>query len=121
VINVRRVVTSPRLGQQFIRRRMADGSYVNEGEWQDGEPQDLAAFGVVAPPTNSQLQLLPAGERANEIITVYTETNIRHGNGETTKSDIIKWRGGLYEVKWGGPWESYGYFLGVCVRIGSEE
>ena len=120
MINVGRVARSSRLGQQFIRRRKAAGGYVEEGEWQDGATTDTDAFGVISPPTNSQVQLVPEGERANEMIAVYTQTDIRHGNGEDTKSDIIKWRGGLYEVKWGGPWESYGYFLGICVRIGSE-
>jgi hypothetical protein len=112
------VVTDPDLGESFQVKRPTDGQFVREGEWQQNDnPVPIDMFGVITPSkANDVAEFVPEGERATEMITVYTKDPVYMTDGLGRLSDFILWNNGSYKVVFSKPWKNHGYYFVIGAK-----
>ena len=120
MINVSRVVNSPRLAQSYqIIRGVPPGSWLN-GVYQ-GVTQTIEGFGVVTVAQSRDIEMIPEGDRVSGSMVFHSECAIYGTYGDATGkgalSDMIIWRGHKYRVLYVAPWADYGYYRATGVRI----
>ena len=97
--------------------------YRHPGEWARGafetKEEKIEAIGVVQPTGKDALEQLPEGDRLQEAIAVFTETELTPG-GADQAADEIEWRGARYRVASVRRWDAFGYCQAVAVRAGAE-
>lgn len=73
------------------------GSYVN-GRWVDGTPSNFSFQGVVQNASPDDLQVLPEGNRSDEVIKIHTLYDLVCNISDDTKSDLVNYNGTQYRV-----------------------
>jgi hypothetical protein len=117
MIDVSRVINSPRLCQDFtVYRRV--------GAWQTGEfietETALTLSGIVVPPSAKEIMQLPEADRATGVMMFYSESEMfvtRDGDDPGT-SDQAEWRGSRYRISNVLQMIDYGYYQATGVYMG---
>lgn len=113
-----RVVNDMRMAQPFVISRDA-------GAWQAGvwvpNPQDVPSYGIIQPSTPEELEMLPEGDRVKGAFTFHSSNAIYHtgvnNDGVESTSDIIAWHGQNYRIVFVAPWQDFGYYKAIGVRM----
>lgn len=117
MINVADVVSDPDLAQPFTILR-STGSWVN-GVWQS-TVVSTPSYGVIAEPTEVDLEMVPEGDKVKGAIVVWSPqiiyaTHATEGAGGS--SDIIIWNGLNHRVLQTKLYSDYGYYRAIATRM----
>ena len=112
-------LTDPELG--FTSFSVLRTTYRRQNGTSVPAVQTLSASGCIHPGPPEMLQLLPAEERQEEFIAVYTDFALSLGaNGGGvmyTAPDRILWNGGTWRVVKVQDWSAFGYFRAIAVKL----
>ncbi len=119
MINLARVVSSPRLAQPFTILRDVGGQR-QQGVYVPSAPQTLQALGVITPASDLEVQMLPESDRVSGMILVATATPLQESSSgpPAVNADIIAWKGKQYRVHGLMPLGAYGFNKALCGLMG---
>jgi hypothetical protein len=114
------VVDDPAFAQSFAITRSQGGVW-KAGRWTDAQTQ-VAAWGSIQPPNPEELEQVPEGDRVLGLIAIHTTQVIYETNVELTNgiSDIVTWHNCKYRVVKVYPWQDYGYWKALAVRMSGQ-
>jgi len=123
-LNVSRVVNNPKFAEEFTITRSMGGSFDNTGTWIDNTMQ-ITGYGVIQPARSKELLQVPEADRVKEVKSFHTQLELRVSHADSINdnnqgtSDIITWQstGEQYRLVYLYPWEDFGYFKALGVRI----
>lgn len=115
MVNVSRVILSPRLGAQSIVVHRYRGVW-RQGEFVPEKTKQLSTLGIVTVAAPKDLQQLPEGDRITGGIKVLTKIPLQQTNQNGT-GDVIVWREAKYKVMTVYPDIDYGFFRSICTRL----
>lgn len=128
MINVSRVLRSPRLSQLLTVYRSK--GYFGLGGWIEEvlSPPYFQTRGVAWPSSAKEIEQVPEADRVKGMHTFATVDNLyvtREGNEENLDdddddsglSDQVEWRGDRYKIIQILNYQDYGYCLSIGVRI----
>lgn len=122
MINVSRVIRSPRLRQNFNVFR-SSGSF-QLGGWQEDvqSPPYFIVSGIIYPSSAKEINQVPEADRVQGMMTFLCETELftTHASGVAGTSDQIEWRGEKYKLIQNLPWVDYGYYAMVGSRLAGD-
>jgi hypothetical protein len=75
--------------------------------------QRLAATGLVQPPSDDQILMLPEGNRTNNLLVFYTATLVQVGDQKTKQPDVIQYQGRTFRVVRVDSWGNAGYYAAI--------
>ena len=118
---MQRVVLSPVLNSQTLTIYRSAGSFVS-GRWVVSSKQTLKIQGVAYPSSQQELEQLPEGDRISSSVSFITNEQIyvTHTDSSTVSaglSDELEWHGSIYKVIGSFPWQDYGHFISMGVRL----
>lgn len=113
MINVGRIVNSPRLSQMFTVYRKS-GSWIS-GRWSPTESA-ITLRGVITVADSDDLEMIPEGDRQKGAISVYSSSQLVVTN-ENGTSDEIEWRGNRWRTMQMSPYADYGYYKVIAVKM----
>lgn len=113
MINVGRIVNSPRLSQSFTAYRKS-GSWVG-GRW-TGTETAITLRGVITVADSDDLEMIPEGDRQKGAIAVYSSSQLMITNDVGT-SDEIEWRSNRWRAMQMSPYADYGYYKAIAVKM----
>ena len=118
------VVNDDFAAQPFNILRSTQGKWV-KGVWSDVK-LTVPSYGSMQPTKDRDLDMVPEGDRVKGMFSFWSSAPIFTTGTEGTddpnahSSDIIIWRNQLYRVLGSKPWEDFGYWRAVGVRIEGE-
>jgi len=123
VISVAEVVTDPDLAEPFVITRSQGGSFI-AGVWSN-QVITVNGYGVIQPSTPEELEQIPEGDRVLGAMSFHSadplyETNTTGVNTPSGISDVIAWRNQTYRLVKIFPWEDFGYYKGIGVRMSGQ-
>lgn len=117
LIQVSEVVNDPDFAQPFAILR-STGTWLN-GVWQSAT-QELISYGVIADPTDREVQMIPEGDKVTGAKVFWSSQPI-YGTHATAgiggSSDILVWRGLSFRVLLVQQFEDYGFYRAMAVRM----
>jgi hypothetical protein len=119
VIDVSEVLSDADVSSAFIINRTT-GQF-GPGGWQTNQTQQINAFGAVRNTSGKELDMVPEGDRVNEMITFRSATQMYETNyaGSAT-SDVLTWLGDNYRVYVVKNYSEQGYYLAIAARKSGE-
>ncbi len=115
-LNVRNAIDGD-TGEKVVISRKQTGDYV-DGIWVNGTTISIKAIASVQAPTKQQIELFTGLERDKDIKAFYINKRLQASSEfDGTEADEIIWKGRTYRIMKIGDWDSYGYNLGLGVRI----
>lgn len=117
LIQVSEVVNDPDMAQPFTILR-STGAWLN-GVWQS-TAAELSGYGVIADPTDRELQMIPEGDLVEgakvfwSALPIYG-THATEGTGGS--SDILIWRGLNFRVVNVQQFQDYGFYRAIATRM----
>lgn len=108
MINVGELMTDADFTRTFTLRRPT-GTFSDDGEF-TSTYADTQLVGIVQPATPNELEMLPEGSRAKDVISVWSATLLRMADGKLLESDILVVDAQSYRVIRAEPWGDAGYF-----------
>ena len=124
MIDVGLIVSDPDFAQEFVITRSCGGSW-QAGKWVN-ETIKVCSYGVIQPSTPEELEQVPEGDRVTGALSFHSEQALfeTHTYGPNDKfagtSDIIWHRGQNYRLAKVFPWEDFGYFKAIGIRISGQ-
>lgn len=122
MINLSNIVNSPGLNaQSFVIIRSQGGLFV-KGIWADAS-STVQGYGIVQPTKSKDLLQVPEADRVTGAMTFHSsspiyETHVDAPTGTNTRiSDVIVWRKQQFRIVHVFPFEDYGYYKAIGVRI----
>lgn len=112
LVNVARVINSPRFKQNFTVYRK-DGNWVN-GEISTVETA-LTFSGAVTKLTSKDLQQIPEGDRTQEYLNFYSTEEMKVSSLDDL-SDEIEYKGNRYKIMNVLDDKDYGYYKAIGIR-----
>ncbi|WP_206923024.1 hypothetical protein [Alicyclobacillus suci] len=113
MINVSRVINSPRLAQKFTVYRKS--GVWNAGRYSESETA-LSMIGVITVADPNDLEQIPEGDRQKGAISIHTSQPLQVTTQSGT-SDEIEWRGNRYRAAQLFPYADYGYYKVIAVKM----
>jgi hypothetical protein len=116
MINVSELVVDPEFSQAFTIVR-STGQF-SLGGWQN-ESTTIPALGVIVPAGSQDLDQVPEGDRVTGAMAIYTQTPLYRTHATPTPglSDLIVWRGEEYRIAHVFPYQDFGFYKAVAVRL----
>lgn len=126
MVNVSRVVNNPRFAKSFTIVRSQGGKFDDAGVWQDSVVS-VDMYGIIQPATPKELEQVPDGDRVKEVKSFHSEQEMKvtHTTGlndtNAGLSDLVTLENGTqYRLVKLYPWEDFGYYKALGVRIAGE-
>ena len=123
MINLSRVLNSPRMRQAFTIHRSSGGRF-GAGGWIEDTPTEIEASGIVWPSTAREILQVPEGDRVLGMMTFATPeplyTTRAEGATSAGTSDQIEWHNELYRVISRLPFTDYGFNVAVGARLSGD-
>jgi hypothetical protein len=118
--SIAQVVNDPAFAQSFTITRSKGGQF-KLGRWINAT-QTVASWGSIQPPSPEELEMVPEGDRVTGMIVIHSsqpiyETNVNLTNGI---SDLVTWHDNQYRVMKVLPWQDYGYWKALAVRMSGQ-
>ena len=120
MINVSELLTDPDFGQAFTVQR-SSGSFQLGGYVSTTTPTPY--FGVITVASDQDLETLPEGDRITGSMMFHTAQPLyttNAGPSASGLSDVIAWRGQLYRVAKVFPYQDWGFYKAIGVRMSGE-
>jgi hypothetical protein len=139
MISVAEVVLDPDLAENFTILR-SKGKF-DLGGWKTTS-ENVDGYGVVTVASNKDLQMIPEGDRVTGAMLFHSHERIyltelddgygqqsygndgfdcanknKYGDSEQHVSDQIYWRGQLFRIISVAPWQDFGYYRAMGVRM----
>lgn len=120
-INMADIVNDPDFASYLPGAIARDtGSFVL-GKWKS-ITTTLDFYGVVQPSTAKELKMVPEGDRVTGAMSFHSssviyETHAGDTNSPDGISDVITWHNQPYRVIYVAPWDTFGYWLAIAVRM----
>ena len=120
MINLSRVLNSPRMRQAFTIYRSSGGRF-GAGGWIEDTPTEIEASGIVWPSAAREILQVPEGDRVLGMMTFATTvplyvTRIEGATAAGT-SDKIEWHDELHRLISILPFSDYGFYVAVGARM----
>ena len=122
MIDVSRVLTDPEMGATgftIVRTRYRR----NKGELVP-ETNRIATAGVIHPGTPEMMELLPAEEKTDELIAIYTSsmltTGENDGGARFAAPDRIEYKGKQWRIVRVRDFSDFHYYQALAVRVKEE-
>jgi hypothetical protein len=114
------VVDDPAFAQTFTIVRSQGGVW-KLGKWANSITE-VGYWGSIQPPNPEELEQVPEGDRVSGVIAVHSTQPIYETNVELTNgiSDIVIWHKQKYRVVKVFPWQDYGYWKALAVRMSGQ-
>jgi len=112
--------TIARLGgnESFCVERRDAGQVIN-GRHVRAEPRTFKGQGAVQNSDADTIAMLPEGVRTDDVITIWTTTELRTAEDDKHEADKVTVRGVVWEVQQVKTWQREGnFFRAVCVKVG---
>ena len=123
MINLSRVLNSPKMRQTFTIYRSSGGRF-GAGGWIEDTPIEIEASGIVWPSTAREILQVPEGDRALGMMTFATTvplyTTRAEGATSAGTSDQLEWKDELYRVISRLPFTDYGFNVAVGARLSGD-
>jgi hypothetical protein len=126
LLNVSRVVSNPMFATSFSLLRSTGGDFATNGVWADTQTT-VPMWGIVKPATAKELEQVPDGDRVKEVKSFHSTQQmfITHVDGVNVTdpayspgvSDIVVYQGSHYRLSKIYPWQDFGYYKALGVRI----
>lgn len=115
-INVAKVISNPKLAENFIVYRKSLGTWI-KGEFVQSE-DPIPMYGVVTVATPMQLEQVPAGDRIKGVMCFHSTTPIYMTQIDNKgTSDEIVWKGKRFRTTETLDWGDFGYYKALGVRM----
>ena len=117
MIDLSEIITDPDFAEAFNIERKT-GSF-NLGRYVEGDPVVIPTVGIITPANALEIQQIPEGDRLTASITVKTTVPLyvsRLGL-QSGVPDLIDWNGSQWKVSYVWPWQDFGYYKAVAVRL----
>lgn len=91
-----------------------------DGRYREGTPSTLSIRAVIQPVRGRDLLRLPEGQRTEEMIAIYTETELQTASapGGGT-ADVVSYRGKSYQVQTVEAWNELGnFYKAIAAKVG---
>ena len=124
MINLSEVVNDEDFAQSFEIQRSEGGSW-KAGVWVNNIVC-VSGYGVIQPATPEELDQVPEGDRVKGSLSFHSELPLYETHTESPNdkfagiSDIISHRGQKYRLVKVWPWEDFGYYKAIGVRISGQ-
>jgi len=119
MINLAEVTRLTELAQSFSIHR-STGRF-ERGGWAETSSSDISAVGVINPASPRQIQQVPEGDRANEMVVFVSVTPMyvtrKSGSGI---SDVLTYKGENYRVASVNQAGAYGFWTAIAARLGGQ-
>lgn len=120
MINLTRVVNSPRFAQAFTVNRYT-GTF-QRGGYVAAAPTQLPFYGIVQVATDEDINMVPEGDRVAGMMSFISQqemylTDSDRPDGTSGLSDRILWNGDMYKIVARRPDVSYGFWKAVGGRM----
>lgn len=125
MLNLSRVVNNPKFAQSFTITRSQGGAWNDDGVWIDATTE-VDMYGIIQPATAKELNQVAEGDRVKEVKSFHSsqEMFITHTDGQndstTGISDIALHHNQQYRFVKLYPWNDFGYYKALGVRISGE-
>lgn len=118
--SIAEVVNDPDFAQSFTITRSQGGQWVL-GKWGNATVS-VAAWGSIQPPNPEELEQVTEGDRVLGMVAIHTTQPIYETNVDLTFgiSDIVSWHNQNYRVVKVYPWQDYGYWKALAVRMSGQ-
>ena len=124
MINVGSIVSDPDFAQEFVITRSSGGSW-KAGKWVN-ETIEVCGWGVIQPSTPEELEQVPEGDRVTGALSFHSEQPLyeTHTFGVNDRfagtSDLINHHNQTYRLAKVFPWEDFGYYKAIGIRISGQ-
>lgn len=113
MINLSEVINDTDFAQSFVIARDT-GNWVL-GKWVSSE-SNVTLYGIIQPATAEELDEVPEADRVRGVISVHSSQPIYETNPNGI-SDLVSWNNQTYKIVKLYPWNDFGYFKGLAVRM----
>lgn len=124
MLNLSEVVNDDDFAQEFQIMRSSGGSWI-AGRWVTNTI-NVPGFGIIQPSTPEELDQVPEGDRVKGAMSFHSETVLfeTHTTASNDQfagtSDIISWQNQNYRLIKVFPWEDFGYYKAIGVRMSGQ-
>lgn len=117
MIDVSDIINDPDFAQPFTIKRSTGGAFVSGGYTSSNST--IQGYGVIQPASDREHEQVPEGERVAGSISIYSATALytTYGGDPSGLSDIVTWRGDDYRIVSVGPYQDFGFFKALAVRM----
>lgn len=118
--SIAEVVNDPDFAQSFTITRSEGGVWV-QGKWRNATIT-VGAWGSIQPPNPEELEQVAEADRVSGVIAVHTTQPIyeTHVDATTGISDLVTWHDQTYRIIKVYPWQDYGYYKALAVRMSGQ-
>ena len=118
--SIAEIVDDQDFAQSFTITRSQNGKFVL-GRWQNSTVT-VGMWGSIQPPEPEELEQVPEGDRMLGVIAVHCTQRLYETNTNQTDgiSDQVIWHGENYRVFKVYPWNDYGYWKALAVRMSGQ-
>ncbi len=114
-INVSAAINS-QTAEKIVVERTTVGGYV-DGVYVKGTVSTFKTLASVQQPTPKQLEVLPEGERTQDLRVFIAKKGLRSThNKDGIIADIVTFKGVRFKIIADGDWVSYGYSFSIGAR-----
>lgn len=118
------IVNDPDFAEWLQGAVARDSGTFKLGKWVPNQTL-LDFYGVVQPSTAKELKMVPEGDRLQGAISFHSSTvlYVTHAGSQNVPdgvSDIITWHNQPYRLLVVAPWDDFGYWLAIGVRMSGE-
>lgn len=118
------IVNDPDFAQLLTAAIHRDTGTFVLGKWKKSTT-DIDFYGIVQPSTAKELKQVPEGDRVTNAMSFHSQqplyvTHAGEGTPPDGISDTITWQGQLFKLIAILPWNDFGYYLGIGVRISGQ-
>lgn len=114
------VVNDPSFAQYMPKAIARDAGSFLLGKWNPSITL-LDFYGIVQPANSKDIQMVPEGDRVEGMMTFHSSNRIYETHsGDSIPdgiSDVITWRNQTYKIMFVYPWEDFGYYRAIGVRM----
>src|SRR5262245_39232790 len=117
-MSLRDSILSLSTGTYTVTRTLA-GTFDERGRYTAGGTSTFAIVASIQPATGRQLRDLPEGQRGDEVIAIYTITELRGRmpGAPGNEPDLVAYRGEPWTVTQVKRWESFGEVHFECLAV----
>lgn len=111
------VINDPDFAQAFTIMRSA-GAF-SLGKWIN-QTSNVPGYGIIQPSTAEELEQVPEADRVKGAITIHSSQTLNETDVQSNSaaiSDTVTWNNQTYRVVKVWPWQDFGYFKAVLVRM----
>lgn len=116
-INMRRVVTSPRLRNTLPLTIYRKPGHFEKGRWIEDDEIEITSIGIEAGVSEQEVDQIAEGDRVKGLKKFFTPIALQGAGTNRTPDRIESASGDLWQVKMVSNRAINGFYSAICVRI----